>query len=144
MLAAGFFYRQYNQGSLNNVPGVSFNHQVRQSSFRLNCLNFWKFWTLQFLKPDHPVLLNWVQQNRFQHPTSAEDRTIQFGKLEHPIFSRTYSFPWFDRKPDTYNVKSFATIFSSLETFCTVKLSKRVIISRHLSRYVLKDPSKHW
>jgi hypothetical protein len=47
-------------------------------------------------------------------------------------------------KPYACGTKSFTTIFSSLETYCIVKSLKRAIISRHLSRYVFKDPSRHW
>jgi hypothetical protein len=49
-------------------------------------------------------------------------------------FSRKLNFPQFDQKPDACCAKLFATVFSSLETCCIVKSSKRVIISKHLSR----------
>jgi hypothetical protein len=85
-LATELSYQQYDQSSLNNVPGVSFNHRDRPSLFCLFRLKSWKFRTLQFQKPDCPVLLNLVQLNRFSHCAPAENWTVHFGKPEHLFF----------------------------------------------------------
>jgi hypothetical protein len=92
MLAAELSYQQYDQGSLNNVPGVFSNYQDRPSSFCLLRPRSWKFWTLQFQKLEHPILLNLVQQNRLSRCASAKNRTGQFSKLEHPIFLKKQIF----------------------------------------------------
>jgi hypothetical protein len=39
----------------------------------------------QFQKPDHPILLNLVQQNRSLHYTLAQNWIIRFGKPEHLV-----------------------------------------------------------
>jgi hypothetical protein len=55
--------------------------------------------------------------------------------------ARCGQFEW---KPDACCAKPFTTVFSSLETCCTVKSLKRAIISRHFSIYTFKESSKHW